>query len=57
MDRRGSSIWFYLAIAALAFSAYSLAMAAMTADDCNGFQGRHWAYIPPEWECTGRPIG
>jgi hypothetical protein len=56
MDRRGSGIWFYVAIAALIFAAYSLAMAATTADDCNG-QGRQWQFIPPEWECTGRTFG
>jgi hypothetical protein len=49
-------MWFYLACVALVFFMYSLAMAAMTADDCNG-TGRQWQFIPPQWECTGRTFG
>jgi hypothetical protein len=57
MDRRGAGFWFFAALAAVLFAAYSLAMAATTADDCDGAEGRRWQYIPPKWECTGRGFG
>jgi hypothetical protein len=53
MDRRGSSIWFFVALVAMLFCAYSLSVAFATGEDC-GRRGldREWKYIPPEWECT-----
>jgi hypothetical protein len=54
MDRRGSGLWWFVALALIIFAAYSLAMMATTANDCEGAQGRRWQYIPPRWECTGR---
>jgi hypothetical protein len=55
MDRRRSSIWFYLAIIALAYSAYSLAMAYTTSGDCDGYASKTWQVLPPKWECHNPP--
>ncbi len=52
LDRRGGNAWFIAALIALVFAAYSLVMAATTANDC-GDGPKHWQYLPPEWECTG----
>ena len=53
--RRGSGPWFYLAIVVLAFSFYSLAVAAATADKCEASgTKRSWQVFPPQWECEGR---
>jgi len=55
LDRRGSGPFFFITIIVLGFALYSLAIAASTADKCNGGQGRDWQIFPPKWECTGNP--
>ena len=54
LDRRGSTVWFWLAIVALAFGIYSLGVALNTADDC-GDDPKEWIIFPPEWRCNSRP--
>lgn len=55
LDRRGSGPWFFIAIAALTFFIYSLALAVSTADDCGEGAPKHWSYWPPEWVCERSP--
>lgn len=55
MDRRGSGPFFFVAIAVMLFSLYSMAVAWATVDECDGYAGRSWQVFPPGWECTGRP--
>lgn len=54
MYRRGSGPLFFVAIAVLIYALYSLTIAGVTAEKCDG-QGRDWNIAPPRWECTGRP--
>ena len=53
LDRRGSGPWFVVAVVALTFLIYSLAVAVDTADDC-GSAPKEWKIFPPEWECKSR---
>jgi hypothetical protein len=53
-DRRGSGPWFVVAVAAITFLLYSLAIAVDTINKC-GDGPKEWNIFPPEWECTGRP--
>ena len=53
LDRRGSGPWFFVAVVALTFLLYSLAIALDTADKC-GELGKEWKIFPPEWECQRR---
>lgn len=53
LDRRGSGPWFVVAVAALTFLLYSLAVAWDTVDKC-GDNPKEWSVFPPEWECKGR---
>jgi hypothetical protein len=55
LDRRGSPVSWFVAVAVLLYCLYSGAIAWSTIDDCDGFAGREWQIFPPEWECTGRP--
>jgi hypothetical protein len=53
LDRRGSPISWFVALAVLIFGMYSLVVAATTAEDCDAYGGRkQWEIIPPEWECN-----
>ena len=53
--RRGSGPMWFVALAVVLFSLYSLAVAASTADKCDGLR-RTWQIVPPHWECS-RPTG
>jgi hypothetical protein len=51
--RRGSGPWWFIALAFVLFSLYSLATAAATADRCDAYGGeKSWQIIPPRWECA-----
>ena len=53
LDRRGSGPWWFIAIGFLLYFMYSLAIAAVTEDDC-GRAAKHWEFFPPGWECEVR---
>lgn len=45
-------MWF-VALAVVIFALYSLAIAASTADKCDGVSaGKSWQVMPPRWECN-----
>jgi hypothetical protein len=54
LDRRGSGMWFFVALIVMLYCAYSLAIALATGEECGSLH-REWKYIPPEWECTAPP--
>jgi hypothetical protein len=41
-------------LAVVVFCLYSVAAAAVTADDC-GDGPKEWKFFPPGYECVGRP--
>ncbi len=48
----GRGFLWLAALAVVLFLFYSLAVAASTADKCDGSPGgRHWEVMPPRWEC------
>jgi hypothetical protein len=53
--RRGSGPMWFVALFVVIFALYSLAMAAATADECDGFASKTWQVVPPGWECHGSP--
>lgn len=53
--RRGSGPMWWVALAVVTFSLYSLMIAASTADKCDGFADKSWEIAPPHWECHRSP--
>lgn len=49
--RGGGPMWF-VALVVVIFALYSLAIAATTADKCDGVGGdKTWQVMPPRWQC------
>jgi hypothetical protein len=54
LDRRGSGPLWFVMLAIVVFTLYSVAVAIATSDDC-GDAGKDWQVFPPGWECKTRP--
>jgi hypothetical protein len=55
-SERGHPIFFFAAIAIIAFALFSVGKALADNQKCDGpvFHGKkHWIVMPPKWECGG----
>ena len=56
---RGHPIFFFAAIAIVAFALFSVGKALTSNPECGGpqFRGhKHWVVMPPQWVCGQGPI-
>ena len=53
MSRRSErNLIFYAAIAVVVYFLISVCIAIATANDCGNLNAtKHWAVVPPKWEC------